>query len=158
MNDLQGFVSTQNIHKYIYHLGLFRQNFNNLEYFLRLYLNKKSGKDNIYAQRFINLSQGEVCEKNDITDRKTFSELCKEFNSYQNKNDTIDFDEFISFRDALAHGRVSSDSIGRMTVIKYSKPKNNQVMVEYKKILKIEDMQKMADKIGEVYMTISLRG
>lgn len=158
MNELQDFLAAQNFQSYIYHLGLFRQSFNNLEYFLRLYLNKKKGKTNKDALKFSNLSQGDICEENDMTDWKSFSELCNSFNSYQSKSDKINFNDLIGLRDALAHWRILGDIVGRMTVIKYSKPKNNQVIVEYKKELKIEDMKQIADEIAKIGMTVSLRG
>lgn len=151
-------ITIKNIENYIYHLGLFWQNFNNLEYFLRLYLNKKNGKDSIYALKMINLSEGDICDENDITDWKSFSDLCKEFNNYQEINDKIDFNDLINLRDALAHWRVTSDNIGIMKVIKYSKPKNHIVKVEYKKELKIEDIKNIVKDMTEITMTISLRG
>lgn len=147
----------QNVQKYCYILGRFWQSFNNLEFFLRLYLNRKNGKDNIYAMKFMNLPVGTECEENPMTDWKTFNELCSSFNSYQNTDNKIDFKEILELRDAMVHGRVSGDSEGNMSVVKFSKPRNGKVTVEYNREIKFNEMEKIIDKIGNLGKEISLR-
>lgn len=147
----------QIVQHYCYTLGHFWQSFNNLELFLRLYLNQKNGKDNIYANKFLDLPVGTECEENSMTDWKTFNELCSSFNSYQNTDNKIDFKEILELRDAMAHGRVSGDSKGVMFVIKFSKPINGKVTVEYNRKIEFEEMEKIIDKIGNLGKEISLR-
>jgi hypothetical protein len=146
------------VQNYIYHLGLFWQNFNNLELHLRIYLNKKNGNDGFHVKSCLNMQIGEETDDNAITDYKSFRELCKSFNAYQLEEDKIDFKIFIELRDALAHGRISGDIHGNMSVIKYSKPKNGKVTVEYKSILSTDIMIKMNERIGQIGMDISLKG
>ena len=76
----------------------------------------------------------------------------------QDAKEKIDFKDFRELRDALAHGRVSGDANGNMTVIKFSKPKDGEVTVVYKLRLTIIEMKEMAEKIGKLGMDISLRG
>jgi hypothetical protein len=147
----------QNVKDYCFALGHFWQNFNNLELFLRLYLNQKNGKDNIYGYSFLELPIKTECEENPMTDWKTFGELCKLFNSYQDTNNKIDFTEIVELRDAMAHGRVTGDSEANMYVIKYSKPKGNKVIVEYTRKINLDELNKITDKIGELGKEISLR-
>ena len=146
------------VQNYIYHLGLFWQNFNNLELHLRIYLNKKNGNDGFHVKNCLNMQIGEESDDNAITDYKSFRELCESFNAYQIEEDKIDFKNFIELRDALAHGRISGDIHGNMSVIKYSKPKNGKVTVEYKSILSTDIMIKMNERIGQIGMDISLKG
>lgn len=147
-----------NFENYIYCLGFFWQNFNNLELQLRIYLNRKSGNDGFHVRNCLNMKVGEECKENAITDFKSFGDLCKSFNSYQEENNKIDFNDFIALRDALAHGRVAGDNSGNMSVIKYSKPKNGKAIVEYKLNLSIEEMKKIGEKIAKIGMDISFIG
>jgi hypothetical protein len=147
-----------NFQRYVFLLGHFWQSFNNLELFLRLYLNKKDGKDGIYAMTFLRLNQGAECEENHITDWKTFGILCELFNAHQDVAQKIDFTEIVKLRDAMAHGRVSGDDKANMTVVKFSKPKNKKVKVEYKREYKVEEMNKLIDKINEIGKEITIRG
>ena len=98
------------------------------------------------------------CTENAITDYKTFGQLCDAFNDYQDEGEKIDFKDFIELRDALAHGRISGDINGNMSVIKFSKPREGKVTVAYKSTLTIEYMKEMAEKIGKLGMDISLKG
>ena len=141
---------------YIYSLGYFWQSFNALELHLRIYLNKKNGNNSSHVFKYTNMSIGDECDENAITDYKTFSNLCDLFNGYQSKEQKIDFKEIIDLRDALAHGRVLGDKDGNMVVIKYSLPKENKVTVKYKRDLNI--LRGMAEKISQLGMEISLKG
>ncbi|MFN9998791.1 MAG: hypothetical protein ACK52X_04125, partial [bacterium] len=69
------------VQNYIYHLGLFWQNFNNLELHLRIYLNKKNGNVGFHVKSCLNMQIGEETDDNAITDYKSFRELCKSFNA-----------------------------------------------------------------------------
>lgn len=149
----------QNAQNFCYFLGNFWRNFNNLELFLRLYLNKKNGKDNIYALELMNLPVGTECEENPITDYSSFGNLCKSFNFYQDIGKKIDFDEIIEFRDAMVHGRIGwNDESDMFVVTKYSKPKkNNKVTVEYNRKINLKEINEIADKTGKLAMEVSLR-
>lgn len=146
-----------NVSNYIYSLGHFWQSFNNLEFFLRRYLNIKDGMSIEHSNSFTSLPIGTTCDECAITDWKTFGELAASFNSHQKNADKIDFKEFADLRDALAHGRITGDDRSVMSVIKYSKPKNGQVLVEYSREISSEELEKMAKMIGELCMEISRR-
>ena len=62
---------------YIYHSGSFWRNFNNLELFLRIYLNKKRGNNGLHVTNCLNMQLGDRCDENAITDYKTFVNYAK---------------------------------------------------------------------------------
>ena len=80
MNETKEFSTMQD---YIYNLGHFWQSFNALELHLRIYLNKKNGNDGYHVAKYTNMSVGDECDENAITDYKTFSKLCELFNKSQ---------------------------------------------------------------------------
>jgi hypothetical protein len=156
MNPLDAFMHN-NVNSYIYKLGHFWQSFNNMELMLRLYLHRKSGGDQKDFLKYSNAAIGTELPENPITDYRSFWQLCNAFNVLQDVNNKIDFSEFIELRDALAHGRVSGDNLGNMDVIKYTRSKNGQVKVEYKKQLTKTDIERITDRMARVSMEVSSR-
>lgn len=146
-----------NVTSYIYKLGHFWQSFNNIEMFLRLYLHKNSGCDQKDFLKYSRAEIGDELPENPITDYRAFGALCTAFNKLQKNDHKIDFSEFIKLRDALAHGRVSGDDLGNMFVVKYSRPQNKKVRVEYKKQLTQADFERIIDRIVWLSLEISRR-
>jgi hypothetical protein len=149
-----------NIQKYFNALGHFWQNFNNLEQFLRLYLYRKNGGDNISADNFMTLPINSICDENLITDYKSFGELSNYYNNYQKNEDKIDFTEIVNLRDALVHGRITQNLCGnewQVFIIKYSRPENGKVTVEYKRTISSTDFEQIVEKIGKLYFEVSLK-
>lgn len=125
----------ENLRNYTAQLGAFWNAFNGLEMMLRIYLARKSGVGTRTIIECINGKEGELLPECPITDWNTFKMLCAEYNKDKTASDEIDFSEVNSLRDAMAHGRVTGDSVGKMIVVKYTKPAGKEVRVEFKRVL-----------------------
>ncbi|HPG60517.1 MAG TPA: hypothetical protein PK586_00815 [Casimicrobium sp.] len=136
-------------------LGVFWNNFNNLEMFLRLFLARKSGLGTEAILRCMSASQGECLDENPITDWRTFGALCNAYNAAVGSTNEMDFSELVRLRDALAHGRVSGDSQGRLIVTKYSKPIDSKVRVEVHQMLDSAFLQRLSEMSHQMCVEIS---
>lgn len=144
-----------NVLKYVTNLGKFWHNFNGLEMVLRLFLYSKSGGSNTKALTFLDGPVGREYEDNFITNYMSFGQLCDAFNSHLNRNEKIDFSKIIDLRDAMAHGRVAGDVQGNMSVIKYSKPKQGKVVVEFHRAISVAELEKIIDEINDMTHRVS---
>jgi hypothetical protein len=151
------FTLQRNIVDYLDGLGRFWHAFNGLELQLRLYLCGRAGIHGAERVAQLNANEGDEVPDNPMTDYRTFGQLCDAFNNKQEAGKQIPFDEYVRMRDALAHGRVTGDAAGRMTVIKYSKPKHKKVRVEFKRELSPAELKKAIEKMEWIAMEVSRR-
>jgi hypothetical protein len=147
----------QTVQAHIFMLGQFWHAFNSLELHLRLYLCGAAGIRGAERVAELARNEGETAPLNPMTDYRSFGELCKAFNDSQAADKRIGFDEYIKMRDALAHGRVTGDEHGRMTVIKYSKGKAGVVKVEFKRELSHANFEKVIEEMNWLGMEVSRR-
>jgi hypothetical protein len=148
-------AAVDNPYIYANKLGAFWVSFNALEMMLRVYLARKSGVGTGSLIAYINSDTGEVLPECPITDWKTFKMLCAEYNSDKSLADKIDFTEVTALRDAMAHGRVTGDSMGNMIVVKYSKPIGKNVTVEFKRALAPAYFDGMVEFMGKATQKVS---
>lgn len=145
----------ENVKSYATHLGIFWNSFNGLEMMLRIYLARKSGVGTQSLIACINSNPGDVLPECPITDWKTFKILCAEYNKDKMPTDKIDFSEVTSLRDAMAHGRVTGNSVGQMIVVKYTKPIGKNVTVEFKRELTEPYLNQMSEFMFDATRKIS---
>ena len=98
---------------------------------------------------------GATLDENPVTDWRSFGALCDAYNEEVGSADAIDFSEMVRLRDALAHGRVTGDSQGRLVVTKYSKPKNGLVRVEIRQELDSSFLQRLSEESHKMCVKIS---
>ena len=124
--------STENHHK---GLGKLVANMQSLEFVLRAFLsNDEIAKGHSFNQssNLNNLSIGDTVRENAFTNYDALGKLISKYNEHPRILSTeLNIDETLCYiRDAVAHGRISSNtSYGPMKLLKFSKPKNNQVKV-----------------------------
>ena len=145
----------QRVQQYGTDLGVFWNNFNNLEMFLRMYLARKGGLGTAEILKCMHAEAGANLDENPITDWRTFGALCDAYNEQVGNANTMDFSEIVRLRDALAHGRVAGDSLGRLVVTKYSKPKNGMVRVEVCQVLDSAFLQRLSEMSHHMCVEIS---
>ncbi|MEI6739547.1 MAG: hypothetical protein WCK74_04465 [Gemmatimonadaceae bacterium] len=124
-----------NVQSYQASLANFWSAFNSLEMILRIYLARRDGIGTADLMSQINAEEDKQVAESAVTDWSTFRNLCERYNNTVQSNSKFAFDEINRLRDALAHGRVTSDEHGNMIVIKYSKPQDGFVRVEYRRSL-----------------------
>lgn len=129
--------------EYTFSLGKLWTNFNSLELLIRFYIAKKTQQSDLGLDGNL----GEEIDKNPVTDYCSFRELTKKFNELSCQR--LDFEPIAKLRDALAHGRVFTNDQSPLTVIKYSRPKENKVTVEYREVLNTEFTSKMNNLLKE---------
>jgi len=84
--------------------------------------------------KLYNMKVGDSVEENELTDYAQLNKLIKRYNNEVVKNDSkLVVDEtLVALRDALAHGRVSSETKkNNYKVLKFSKPKSGNVEVVF---------------------------
>lgn len=113
-------------------LGRLVANLLSLELAIRLFLTKANGDDfvdkNPHAAR-----EGEWVNLTALTDFSPLSDLLKRYNRFATEDGIEPISkEIVGIRDAIAHGRLATIGDGdRFHLIKYSKPNNGRVKVEF---------------------------
>lgn len=135
-----------NLEEYCKNLGKVISNMQSLEFSLRAFLlnseiNEKGKKGNLPTKiKYDELKQGEIVSEDAFTNWDTLGDLIRKYNGDARiKSAGITVDEtLVNIRDALAHGRVSSDDISTpMTLLKFKQPKNKSVEVEFSVLMTI---------------------
>lgn len=136
-----------NVKSYVEYLGAFWNAFNGLEMMLRIYLTRLNGIGTADLLQMIHAAEGETLPKSPMTDWSTFRTLCSDFNKSVLPASQIDFDDINALRDAMVHGRVTGDEQGQMVVVKFSKPSNGMVNVEFKRVLTVQFLDSMTERM-----------
>ena len=103
--------------------------FHTLEFILRAVLkNSENGKLNI---NYASLKRGQILPEDSMTNYDSLGDLIRKYNKLVPENLRI-AKEIVEIRDALAHGRVFSDSQSLpMRLFKFSKPMDGMVTVTF---------------------------
>jgi len=137
-----------------YLIGKLYSNLQSLEFVLRaaLYDNKSKPHNPIeYGMSINTFSVGDIVPENALTDYSTLKQLIDRYNKEIAKDDPLLMvdNAIVTIRDALAHGRVSSNSPeDDMMILKFDIPKNSQVKVVFAQKM-TKDWFK--EKISKVY-------
>lgn len=112
-------------------LGQILWNLQTLEFVIRASLFNLHNKTKP-GPKLYNMKVGDIVEENELTDYAQLNKLIKRYNNDVVKNDSkLVVDEtLVELRDALAHGRVSSEpKKNNYKVLKFNKPKAGKVEV-----------------------------
>jgi hypothetical protein len=124
--------------KHTDNLGRLVGNMHSLEFILRAFLlnseiqeKRQKGLSHLPVE-FSKLKQGDIIPENAFTNYDNLGELIRKYNNHTLISSTdLTIDETLVYiRDAIAHGRVSSDNpSGPLQLLKFERPKNNKVEV-----------------------------
>jgi hypothetical protein len=121
----------------LYLIGKLYTNLQSLEYLLRGALYEIASPPHNplkYGEDINSFKIGDRLPENALTDYSTLGQLINRFNSEIAKNDKTLFinSDIITLRDALAHGRCSSNLIDNcFTLVKFDKPINSNVNLTF---------------------------
>ena len=136
--------------------GRFWMAFNALELILRVFLARKQGLGTAEIERFLEGKLGESVPDCPMTDYRSFSKLCLDYNGCVALVDQIDFSSILSLRDAMAHGRVTAKSAeSGLYVIKYDSPRDGSTIVSYRQELTPAFMRNMVSRIEKAAKSIT---
>ena len=130
-------------------------NLQSLEFILRAYLynivSKRMNKIDFYS-----LQIGLEIEEDEFTNYDSLGKLINKFNEQMKNEKSKEIDKsIVEVRDALAHGRIASlDSSSRPHLIKYSRPNNGKVRVEFNEQLTKEWFKKYIESTNEALMIV----
>lgn len=128
------------VDEYFQLMGTVLVNLQSLEFALRAFLyNKEVGPKSAnpeFEKTIYDFKEGDCVEENAFTNFDTLTELIKKYNDeIASVDKTLCTDEkIVCIRDALAHGRVASESPSTKALqklVKYDKPKNGRVHVTH---------------------------
>jgi hypothetical protein len=115
-------------------LGGLVGNFQSLEFLLRVFLQGSAPLDGIpYGTDIYSFPIGTVLPENELTNYDSLGKLIRRFNAEMTVQGRPEIDgSLVEVRDALAHGRVSSDAEDKdLRLLKFSRPKNGKVRVTF---------------------------
>ena len=121
-------------------LGSLVTNFHSLEFVIRVFLNRLPTAAPIglpFGTDIRTLPVGTELDVSDITDYRTLGALIGCYNkeaSLRSLGEPID-ETLVTIRDAIAHGRVSYKDEMPMSLLKFSKPANGKVKIDFNQIL-----------------------
>jgi hypothetical protein len=122
-------------------LGSLVANFHSLEFVLRIFLNRLPNARSIgvpLGTNIYTLAVGTELPENDLTSYETLGELIKRYNlevTAHKAGDPID-PSLVIVRDALAHGRVSSNEIDEpLRLLKFDKPSKGYVRITFNELM-----------------------
>jgi len=136
-----------NLNESFQRMGKLVVHLQSLEFALRAFLyNKETGPKPTnpdFAKKIYDFNAGDYVDENAFTNYDTLGELIGKYNKIVALTDsTLCVDKnIVDIRDALAHGRISSESPSFMEpqkLVKYDKPQNGQVRVTHCITLKKE--------------------
>jgi hypothetical protein len=101
-----------------------------LEFLIRGCLFKKEGQENT-VPNLTKIQEGQLIPKNALTNYDNLGQIIQKFNKHSDIVYKIDQQKILRLRDGIAHGRILSDAPDAINkLLKFSKPKNNDVEVE----------------------------
>jgi len=138
-------------------MGKLVVNFQSLEFALRAFLvNYEIGSGVSYA-RSVNpseMNEGDIVSENAFTNYDTLGQLITKYNAHNKISSaglTIDV-TLVDIRDAIAHGRISSDTPDSIAkLLKFDKPENKAVKVAFSVLMTKEWF---GEQIKRVYAAI----
>jgi hypothetical protein len=136
-------------------LGKLVGNFQSLEFILRAFLTNvdiaQKGPLPKSATDMYKMNEGDIVPENAFTNYDTIGQLIEKYNGNPKISSaglTID-ETLVYIRDAIAHGRVSAATpSSSLKLIKFNKPKNNQVKVTFSVLMTREWF---AEQLKRVY-------
>ena len=145
-----------NSEKHALLIGKIVTNLQSLEFVLRGALfNSNNTKPGPKLNSF---KAGDIVPKDELTDYSGLGDLIKKYNSNVAKNNphlSID-PSLVILRDAIAHGRVSSDDIASpLKLLKFSKPFNHQVKVVFAQEMTEEWLEMQIDFTRQEAMKVA---
>lgn len=142
----------KNLDEHVLMLGKFWGNFNSLELILRVYLAKK------YSEKEwgLELDVGDKVTASHLTNYDSFAVIVDKYNDAVEARNRIDAGAIIAFRDALAHGRVTTKDDVPMTVIKFGKVDRatGEVVVAFRQELTAAYMQERITQARELMLKV----
>lgn len=144
------------------HLGGLVANFHSLEFLLRTFLQNLPDARPMgvpHGTNIYSFAVGTELSESELTSYDSLGQLIKKYNKEMKKRGLPLIDEtLVEVRDAIAHGRVSSDIADDMQLLKFSKPANGRVRITFNEKL-TEDWFKNQKKrvfeaIQEVYKRV----
>jgi hypothetical protein len=149
--------------EHFFSLGKLWSNYHSLEFLLRAYILEKSGVGiglphgtDIYS-----FTAGKELPESPLTNYDSLANLIKKYNSYIEISDkTLALDiSLIDIRDALAHGRVSTDEEHKpLRIIKFDKPKDGKVRIVFNQEMNKQwfdsETKHVFNAVGKVYTAI----
>ena len=144
------------IEQYELWMGALIANLQSLECILRFFLYKKeigSGNSD-FAKKIYYFKEGDFVEENAFTNFDTLGQLIDKYNGIVGARDnTLCVDrDIVDIRDALAHGRIASESpslSAPQKLVKYTKPKKGHVRVTHCVTLTKEWLDKQINLVGK---------
>jgi hypothetical protein len=139
-------------------LGGIVSNLQSLEFSLRAILYKEKGETNLTGVNLSNLQENQTLPENSITNWDKLRELIEKYNEIASKNQKqlLNKIELIRLRDAIAHGRVSSQNIDDdLELLKFSKPEKNLVKVEFAEKLTESWLEEKVNLVGDEILKLS---
>jgi hypothetical protein len=122
-------------------LGKLLSNFQSLEFGLRAFLTNveiASGSSFPLSENLYDMNEGDIVPENAFTNYDSLAQLIKKYNSHPKVvSDDLKIDStLVVVRDAIAHGRVSLETLSSpLRLLKFDEPKNNQVKVKFSIIM-----------------------
>ena len=142
-------------------LGKLLANLQSLELVIRLFLQRDKPLGVPPGTNLFAYPVGAVIPLNEITSYDGLGRLIRRYNREMNPLGKPTIDEtIVDLRDALAHGRVSSEATGpeQLRLVKFSEPKNNNVTVMFNEPLTEEwftiQIRRVVAALMDVHRTI----
>lgn len=147
------------MNEYNIRLGKLVSNLQSLEFILRAFLQQLPDSRPFGVPKGEDIYQypiGSELPLNEITSWDSLGELINKHNKFAVSQGEQEIDRsIVELRDALAHGRVSSLSPNdSMHLIKFSKPNNNKVRIEYNEILSLDYLNQQIHRVYNAIMIV----
>jgi len=151
--------------KHALRLGRLVGNFQSLEFVLRAFLTNDEIDE--IAQRGLlpqsatnmhDMNEGDIVPENALTNYDNLGQLIKKYNGHPKISSavlTID-ETLVEIRDAIAHGRVSAPTpSASLTLLKFDKPKNNQVKVTFSVLMTKEWFAEQVKRVYDAVLKVN---
>ena len=121
--------------EHIRHLGGLVTNFHALEFLLRAFLQNLAGARPVgvpYGTDIYSFPVGSYLPESELTSYDSLGQLITKYNEEMKKRGLPLIDaSLVDVRDAIAHGRVSSEIADDMRLLKFDKPANGRVQITF---------------------------
>ena len=142
-------------------LGKLVGNFQSLEFILRAFLTNdeiaQKGPLPESATDMNKMNKGDIVPESAFTNYDTLRQLIKKYNKHPrvlSAGLTID-ETLIDIRDAIAHGRVAASTpSSSLRLLKFGKPKNNQVKVTFSVLMTREWFGEQLRRVYEAVLKV----
>ena len=152
---------SEQVENYSLNMGKLVANMQSLEFILRGFLHNREIAKGITPDAKINynnMRKGNIVPNNAFTNCDTLRDLIHKYNTtpeITSANLAID-ETLVDIRDAIAHGRISSDDItAPMHLLKFKKPKGDQVEVSFSELMTKEWLKKQVNRFRDAVITVN---